>query len=99
MTKNWTVYLPIGAAVVLMLGTGYVQGVWSERWGTFPELKIFADQLSAVPKQIGEWQGTDAEGSTEQIRKIAGAEGELVRAYRNANGDEVRISIICGRLR
>ncbi len=98
MTKSWTLYLPIAAAVVLMLGAGYVQGVWSERWGTFPELQVFAEQLEAIPSQIGEWKGIDAEGSDEKILEIAGAAGELVRTYRNGNGEEVRVSIICGRL-
>lgn len=91
-------YLPIGLAIALMLSAGYVQGLWSERWGTFPELKTFSDQLSSIPKQIGEWQGTDAEATDEKILKIAGAEGELVRTYKNGNGEEVRVSMICARL-
>ncbi len=99
MTKNMTLYVAVGAAVVLMLGSGYVQGLWSERWGTFPELAIFSEQLAAVPKEIGEWKGTDAEATDEKILKIAGATGELVRTYTNGNGDQVLISIICGRLR
>jgi hypothetical protein len=91
-------YLPIGVAVVVMLVACYVQGMWSERWGSFPELQIYSDQLSAIPMEFGEWQGKDAEKSDEKILKIVGAEGELVRTYRNASGEEVRISIICARL-
>ena len=64
MSKNWLTYIPIAAAAVLMIGVGYVQGLWSERWGVFPELKIFADQLAAVPLQIGEWQGCKCSAST-----------------------------------
>ncbi|MEX2113453.1 MAG: exosortase C-terminal domain/associated protein EpsI [Pirellulales bacterium] len=97
MNKTWTTYIPIGAAAVLMLGVGYVQGLWSERWGTFPELQIFADQLAAVPMQIGEWQGKQEEGSNEKILQVAGATGEMVRSYTNANGETVRVSLICGR--
>jgi hypothetical protein len=96
--KNVLNYLPIAAAVVIMVVAGGVQGVWSERWGTFPELKIFSDQLEKIPMQIGEWQGTDREKSDEKILKIDGAEGELVRTYRNAHNEEVRISIVCARL-
>ena len=91
-------YLPIGLAVVIMIAAGWVQGVWSERWGTFPELQIFSDQLEKIPVQIGEWKGEDQEKSEQRILKIAGAEGELVRVYRNAHNEEVRISIICARL-
>jgi hypothetical protein len=97
MTKNWLTYTPIAAAAVLMIGVGYVQGLWSERWGTFPELQIFADQLAAVPLQIGEWQGKVEEGSNDRILQVAGAAGEIVRTYTNANGETVRVSLICGR--
>ncbi len=97
MTKNWLTYVPIGVAAILMLGVGYVQGLWSERWGTFPELAIFADQLDAVPMQIGEWQGKQEEGTNEKILQVAGAAGEMVRSYTNANGETVRVSLICGR--
>ena len=48
--------------------------------------------------QVGEWKGVDTEGADERTRKVAGAEGELVRMYKNAQGDEVRVSSICGRL-
>ena len=89
---------PIALAVPLMLGAGYVQGVWSERWGTFPELKMFADQLQEIPMEFGEWKGKDEASSDEKTLKVAGAEGELVRTYRNGNNEEVKISIICARL-
>src|SRR5262245_62149715 len=98
MTKNWMIYVSAGAAALLMVGAGIVQGVWSERWGSFPEMQIFSEQLAAIPNEVGEWKGIDREGSDERTKEIAGALGELVRAYRNGNGEEVRISIICGRL-
>jgi EpsI family protein len=91
-------YLPILAAVVLMAIGGVLQGMWSERWGSFPELQVLAAQMSEIPKQIGEWQGEDEAQSDEKILKIAGAEGEMVRSYKNANGDVVRVSMICARL-
>jgi uncharacterized protein DUF3485 len=91
-------YLPIGLAVAIMLVAGVIQGWISERWGTFPELQLLSEQLTSVPMQIGEWEGQDGEKSNDKILKISGAEGELVRIYRNANGEEVRVSIICARL-
>lgn len=91
-------YLPIGLAVVVMLFAGVIQGWISERWGTFPELQKFAEQLQKIPVDFGEWKGEDGEKSNEKILKIAGAEGELVRTYRNAAGEEVQMSIICARL-
>ena len=93
-----TAYLPIALAVVIMLVSCYVQGMWSERWGTFPELELYSQRLPRVPLEFGEWIGKDAQKSDEKVLKIAGAAGELVRIYRNAEGEEVRVSIICARL-
>jgi EpsI family protein len=91
-------YLPIGMAVVVMIAAAYVQGQWSERWGTFPELELLSAQLSEIPMQFGEWQGKDEAATDEKVLKIAGAEGEMVRTYKNGNGESVRVSMICGRL-
>src|SRR6478672_8959424 len=91
--------LPIAAAVVIMLVSAVVQGRWSERWGTFPELELYAQQLDAIPMQIGEWQGQDLGKSDEKVRQISGAVGEMMRTYSNAAGEEVLVSIICARQR
>ena len=92
-------FLPIAAAVVIMGISAYAQGVWSERWMTFPELDLYAEQLNAIPETIGQWQGTDLGQSDEKVKKISGAVGELMRTYRNPAGEEVRVSIICARQR
>jgi hypothetical protein len=90
---------PFVVALVIMAVSCRLQGSWSERWGTFPELQLYAKQLDKIPMDVGEWKGEDAEKSTEMILKVAGAEGELVRVYKNATGQSVRVSIICARLR
>jgi hypothetical protein len=89
---------PIALAVVAMLFVGYKQGQWSERWGTFPELTLLTKQMDEIPREFGEWIGRDEEKSSDQIMKMVGAEGELVRTYRNAANEEVKVSMICARL-
>jgi hypothetical protein len=96
--RSPSIYLPIGVAVVIMAISCVVQGRWSERWATFPELQLFAESLKEIPIEFGEWKGEDVEGSDERTLKYAGAEGEMVRVYRSASGQEVRVSIICARL-
>jgi hypothetical protein len=91
--------LPIAAAVLLMGVSCYYQGVWSERWGEFPELQIYSDQLKEIPKNIGEWRMEKEEQTDERILKLAGAAGELSRTYRNASGEEVRMMMMCARFR
>lgn len=91
--------LPIGAAVLLMGVSCYYQGIWSERWGEFPELQIYADQLAAIPQRFGEWEGEQDEETDERIMKISGAAGQLSRVYKNAAGERVRVMIMCARFR
>jgi len=99
MSSNVFKVAPFVVAILVMGIAGYVQGKWSERWGTFPELQIFAKQLDAIPMQVGEWQGKDGAKSDDKIMKVAGAEGEFVRSYTNGSGQQVQVSIICARLR
>ena len=92
-------YLPLGAAIVILFVSRHYQGKWSERWETFPELQIYSQQLQEIPKDVGEWEGQKTETLDEKTMIAAGAEGEVSRVYRNASGQEVRVSIICARLR
>jgi hypothetical protein len=97
--STWMTVLPIAAAVLLMGASCYYQGIWSERWGEFPELQIYADQLAEIPMRVGEWQGEDEAEADERILKISGAAGQLTRIYRNAAGEQVRVMIMCARFR
>jgi hypothetical protein len=97
--KSLLTYAPFAAALVILVVSCFVQGSWSERWGNFPELQIYARRLGQIPLEFGEWKGEAAEATDEKILKIAGAEGEFVCVYQNASGQSVRVSIICARLR
>lgn len=93
-------YLPVAAAVVLIVATAILQGWWTERWGSFPELELYAQQLKKVPSQIGDWVGEDTPETDENKRvlELAGAVGSLSRVYRNERNEQVSVFIVCGRL-
>jgi hypothetical protein len=93
-----TRYLPVAAAVVVIVVAAIVQGIWTERWGTFPELELYANQLKNVPKEIGDWTGEDLPPEDKRIMEIAGAVGSLSRIYRNDRNEQVSMFIVCGRL-
>ncbi len=97
---NLTRYLPVGAALVLIVAAAIVQGTWTERWGEFPELALYASQLKNVRLQIGDWTGEDQEDSDtdRKVLELAGAVGSLSRTYRNERNEQVSIFIVCGRL-
>jgi hypothetical protein len=90
-------YLPIGAAVIAMAVVAYFQGSLSERWAKFPELKVYAKQVSEVPKKVGEWTWQSDEKNDPKIMKEAGAAAALGRQYQNEKGETVGIFVICGR--
>lgn len=93
-------YLPVAAAVVLIVITAIVQGTWTERWGQFPELALYAEQMKKVPMQIGDWVGEDTPetDTNKRVLELAGAVGSLSRVYRNERNEQVSIFVVCGRL-
>jgi hypothetical protein len=92
-------YLPIAAAVVLILVVTFVQGYMTERWATFPELPIFAAQIPKVPMEVGEWRGEKGPATERRILDQGGAVGEeLSRIYTNDRNQRVHVFLICGRV-
>jgi hypothetical protein len=52
-------YLPIAAAVVVLLFSGLVHGIWTDRWGDPKILEDAVARLHDFPIKAGEWQGQD----------------------------------------
>ncbi len=91
-------YLPAGVALLLIFVGALVQGSWSERWATFPELQVYADQLAKVPTDIGSWHSKSHEEPSKRTLEEAGAVGSLSRDFTNENGTAVSVFIVTGRL-
>lgn len=91
--------LPIAAAVLLMGVSCYYQGMWSERWGSSPEMLIYPQQLYQVPLVVGEWEGQDIGESDNRTKEISGSRGEFNRVYKNAAGEEVHVMLMCAHFR
>lgn len=89
--------LAIAAACGLLLGSGVVHGLLTDRWGRDREvIAAAADRLAAVPVRVGDWVGSDQELEADQA-KLAGIQGSLVRRYRHTgSGDTVALVIVCG---
>jgi hypothetical protein len=85
------------AALLLLLGTGLVHGLWTNRWMQSNEPQASAARLDSVPLDFGEWHGKDI-----TINPTALAIGEIVnykqRQYVNLRtGDEFTILVVCGK--
>jgi hypothetical protein len=90
-------YLPIAFGVLLIVGLTFVQFRMTDR---LSGSNITADQraklLANIPKDIGDWQGTDIP-IDENVRQTAGAAGAVQRKYRNSRtGEEVDLWLIVG---
>jgi len=95
--KRWMV---LGVAAVLIVGTGILQGLWSDRWSdSTVDSRHQAERIARLPLKLGEWQGEDI-AATEREIKASGAVGHLSRIYRNQlTGEQVSLFLICGHMR
>lgn len=93
-------HLPIVLGVVLIVGLTIVEATMSDRFqGSNITAERFSELLSAVPLQVGDWQGEDLTVE-DVVRQTAGAIGYVSRAYRNVNTNEtVTVWLIVGHAR
>jgi len=80
------------AALVLIIGTGFVHGAWINRWRPAPALAALAGRLDALPREIGEWTSVARVLSTRE-QAGAGAVGYISRVYSNP-GKSLSISVL-----
>jgi hypothetical protein len=83
---------------LLVLGTGLVQGVWTDRWRRSQELAAAAARLEEkMPGDLGPWK-TEPVDLDPGALKAAGAVGHWARTYRhNRSGESVTLILLCGR--
>ena len=87
-------YLPLTAAA-LVLFSGVVHGLWTDRWSLSDEPGASAAKLDDVPLIIGDWQGQPVE---KESQLPAGVVGYLCRRYVNARtGGAVTVVVVTAR--
>ena len=74
----------IAVAVVLIVGAGLIQGVWTSRWGPSPAQSALCARFESVPMVIGDWKGTTLEVPAAD-RAMAGATACLGAVYTDAS--------------
>jgi hypothetical protein len=89
--------LPFLTAIVLVVGTGVVHGVRTERWSVSDDLRQAASLLQRVPMNVGDWEGRASELDKRQL-EAAGIVGHIMRHYQNRKtGTGVSMLVVCGR--
>ena len=103
MKRHLPLIVPAAIAVVLIVFTSIVQGLWTDRFAPTmsEELNAFATAMKSIPNQIGDWDSQEGNAEMDPMeREAAGAVGDLSRKYRNPNTqEEVSVYMICGASR
>jgi hypothetical protein len=91
-----TIVLLTGAAAVL-IATGIVHGLRTDRWGVSEEVVVAAERLDKIPTTVGDWESQPEEIERRQLL-LAGVVGHVARRYvHRPTGRSIVILIVCGR--
>jgi hypothetical protein len=89
--------LPLIACSSLLVASGIVHGVWSNRWSVSDELRQASARLEALPQKLGDWEGQPSEVDARQL-SVAEAAGHVSRRYVNRRtAAEVSLLVLAGR--
>src|ERR1043165_9907896 len=87
--------LIVTSACAVLIATGVVHGVWTDRWSDQSDLAEVAARLDRLPMVIGPWHGTTVDMENNQNSSLAGM---IVRRYVHAEtGKAVTLLVACGR--
>src|SRR3954467_767212 len=93
LTNRWAV---LAAALVVLLGSGLVHGLWSERWVKSVPLEEALARVPEVPLTLGAWQGEPIDVDAEAYRR-AGAQAYWARTYSRPDRESFLVILMCGR--
>jgi hypothetical protein len=84
-------------ALLVLLASGVVHGLWTGRWGATGEPAAWAARLADVPRTIGDWDGQDVAFDAKSLQ-VAEVTGYLARTYvHRRTGAAVEVVLVCGR--
>ncbi|MBI1832744.1 MAG: exosortase-associated EpsI family protein, partial [Planctomycetes bacterium] len=85
----------ITAACAILIASGVVHGVWTDRWSDQSDLADAAKRLDRLPMTLGAWHGMDVEMDKDPNTDLAGM---IARRYVHAKtGKAVTLFLACGR--
>jgi hypothetical protein len=85
----------IASACVVLIASGVVHGVWTDRWSELEDLGDAVAKLEQLPNTIGAWQGSEVEMEKDPRTGLAGM---IARRYvHSATGKGVTLFLACGR--
>lgn len=92
--------LLVASAVLLLLGTAVVHGLWTDRWGDARDLETALARMDDAPLSAGPWAGKEQPLEPEQVEQAArvGIARTLRRQYiRTPGNDSASVILMGGR--
>lgn len=84
--------------IVVVVATGLVHGLWTDRWGWSAEPEASAAKLVGVRTSLGDWDMVQESSLETREQANAGIVGYLVRRYvHRQTRAEVQVFLVCGR--
>src|SRR5262245_57362574 len=84
-----------GSGIAVLVFSGIVHGVWTDRWADRSDLSAAAARLQNFPLNLGEWQGEDFEQARDNGQTLPGV---ISRRYvHSSSGKAISIFVGCGR--
>jgi hypothetical protein len=88
---------PLLTVFAVVLSSGALHGVWTNRWAPSGALERAAARLTDLPMTLGDWDGQADELDARQAA-VAGVSGSVLRRYVNRRtGAVVSVLLVCGR--
>jgi len=89
--------LLIPLMIPVVLGYGYLEGRWTQRWQPSRQLDEAVAGLAALPLHVGDWEGEERQLDPKHIAK-AEIRGYRLRTYiQRTTGKSVSMLLVCGR--
>src|SRR5271155_874830 len=87
--------LVIASAFAVLVASGVVHGLWTDRWSDQADLAGAAKRLEKLPMTLGAWHGSNVEMEPDPRSGLAGM---IARRYVHAtSGKVVTLFLACGR--
>jgi hypothetical protein len=88
--------LVIALAAGLVVAVAVFEGLRSNRWGASADLQVAAAKLERIPREFGEWVGTDSQ-LDRKVVDMAEAVGYVNRSYVSRKTQErFDVLLLCG---
>jgi len=90
-------YVGYLTSIVVVVASGYVQGVWTNRWTRSHEVEDAVARLNRIDKDFGDWSGKPSELDPRAL-KLAAIDGYVARNYENRrDGTKMMVLLVSGR--